>query len=138
VSHKFGITSALSLLPLMLSQLRGVHTVQQLCLGFSHSLSIGKHGDVYSWGIDENGSLGQGFKWPQPGAAVPTAVPVRLVGGAAGWKHSAGACGPTRPAGATWAFGSTRGGFALVLHWGFGLEHCKLQPAKLWLSFPCS
>lgn len=54
-------------------------------------MSIGKHGDVYTWGMDENGSLGHGFKWPQPAAQVPTGVPVRLVAGAAGWKHTAGA-----------------------------------------------
>jgi alpha-tubulin suppressor-like RCC1 family protein len=72
-------------------QLRGLHNVQQLVLGFNHSMSIGKHGDVYSWGTDENGSLGHGFKWPTVAAQRPTPVPVRLISGAAGWKHTAGA-----------------------------------------------
>lgn len=71
-------------------QLRGLHNVQQLCLGFSHSMSIGKHGDAYSWGTDENGSLGHGFMWPAVAAQRPAPVPVRLKSGAAGWKHSAG------------------------------------------------
>jgi hypothetical protein len=53
-------------------------------------MSIGKHGDVYSWGTDENGSLGHGFKWPTVAAQRPTPVPLRLKSGAAGWKHSAG------------------------------------------------
>lgn len=74
----------------MLLQLRGLSTVQQLALGFSHSMSIGKHGDSYSWGTDENGSLGHGFKWPTVSAQHPTPVPVRLQSGAAGWKHTAG------------------------------------------------
>jgi alpha-tubulin suppressor-like RCC1 family protein len=73
----------------MLVQLR-VSTVQQLALGFSHSMSIGKHGDTYTWGTDENGSLGHGFKWPTVAAQHPAPVPLRLQSGAAGWKHTAG------------------------------------------------
>lgn len=90
VCLKFLLCSLLVLL-CMVVQLRGLHNVHQLVLGFNHSMSIGKHGDVYSWGTDENGSLGHGFKWPTVAAQRPTPVPVRLVGGAAGWKHTAGA-----------------------------------------------
>lgn len=64
--------------------------MKQLCLGFSHSMAVGKHGDVYTWGTDEFGSLGQGFKWPKPASRVPEAIGVRLLTGAAGWKHTAG------------------------------------------------
>lgn len=56
-------------------------------------MAIGKHGDVYTWGTDEFGSLGQGFKWPKLVSRVPESVGVRLVSGAAGWKHTAGEYG---------------------------------------------
>jgi alpha-tubulin suppressor-like RCC1 family protein len=71
-------------------QLPSLHHVQQLCLGFSHSMAIGRYGDVHTWGTDEQGSLGQGFRWPKPGSMTPEHLPVRLQQGAAGWKHTAG------------------------------------------------
>lgn len=77
-------------LPALCWQLRSLRHVAHLCLGFSHSMSIGKYGEVCSWGTDENGSLGQGFTWPRPGSRFPEPVKARLVTGAAGWKHTAG------------------------------------------------
>lgn len=72
-------------------QLQSLRHVSQLCLGFSHSMAVGKYGDTTSWGTDEHGSLGQGFTWPKPGSRTPQRLPLRLAGGAAGWQHSAGA-----------------------------------------------
>ncbi|KAF8058855.1 Herc6 [Scenedesmus sp. PABB004] len=93
-------------------QLRQLRHVGQLALGFSHSLSVGRHGDTYSWGTDEQGSLGQGWLWPKPGSRTPERLPIKLAAAAAGWKHSAGITSDGRLL--TWGWGGAVGSGGLV------------------------
>ena len=71
-------------------QIPQLRLIKQLTMGFSHSMAVGNFGSTFTWGTDENGSLGQGMKWPRPGSRVPVAIPVNLESGACGWKHTAG------------------------------------------------
>lgn len=71
-------------------QLQALRLTKQLCLGAYHSIAVGNFGQTASWGTDEFGSLGQGFKWPLPMSKTPERLPLELTSAAAGWKHSAG------------------------------------------------
>jgi hypothetical protein len=67
---------------------------------------------VATWGTDDSGSLGQGFKWPRPAAPAPEAVKVRLSAAAAGWRHCAGVDGDGRLF--SWGWGGAVGGGGLT------------------------
>jgi len=93
-------------------QLRSLNHVKHISLGFQHSLAVGSHGKTATWGTDEGGSLGQGFRWPSPSARTPQSLPVRLVSGAAGWRHCAGVDGDGRLF--AWGWGGAVGAGGLL------------------------
>ena len=39
--------------------------IKEICCGYSHTLAITIHGQVYSWGNNENSQLGLGPKAPK-------------------------------------------------------------------------
>ena len=38
--------------------------IKEICCGHSHTLAINIHGQVYTWGFNENGQLGLGDDAP--------------------------------------------------------------------------
>jgi alpha-tubulin suppressor-like RCC1 family protein len=77
-------------------QLRTVRHAARLALGWTQSVAISSHGATATWGTDDSGSLGQGFKWPRPACPTPQ---VRARGAAGpGAGGAPGLVGPTAAA----------------------------------------
>jgi alpha-tubulin suppressor-like RCC1 family protein len=93
-------------------QLRTLRHAGRLALGWSQSVAVSRHGATATWGTDDSGSLGQGFKWPRPACPAPAPIGLRLATAAAGWRHCAGADGDGRLY--TWGWGGAVGGGGLL------------------------
>jgi alpha-tubulin suppressor-like RCC1 family protein len=86
-----GSSAAYSSVPVPVQLPAGV-TATAIAAGSSHNLALGSDGNVYAWGLNYEGALGNGKSGYEESSGVPVRVQlpagVTVTAIAAGWEHS--------------------------------------------------
>lgn len=84
------------------TEVPGLENVRDIALGKSHTCALDETGDVWCWGANDVGQLGNGRMGADEGAPARVAGLGRVRAIGAGWGHS---CAVTEPAGAVSCWG---------------------------------
>lgn len=85
----------------------GLPAVAHVACGGLHTLAVSYGGEVWAWGANEHGCLGQGLKAPAARSAPARVSDVTLREVSAGWKHSCGVSAAGELF--SWGWGGTSG-----------------------------